>query len=44
MDLQISIFGNLIITDVFDKKLNLYIYIPPHSTHPLIFIKVLAIE
>ena len=34
MDLQISIVNNKIITDLYEKDLNLYLYILPHSAHP----------
>ena len=33
MDLKLSICGDNIITDLFEKKLILYLYIPSHSTH-----------
>ena len=34
MDLIIAIDGTRITTDLFEKDLNLYQYIPPHSAHP----------
>jgi hypothetical protein len=34
MDMIISIQDNGIVTDLFEKKLALYLYIPPHSAHP----------
>ena len=34
LDMEISIKENLIITKMYEKKLNLYLYISPHSAHP----------
>ena len=34
MDMTVSIHGNWIQTTLFEKPLNLYLYIPPHSAHP----------
>jgi len=34
MDLTVSIEGERLSTDLFEKPMALYLYIPPHSTHP----------
>ena len=34
MDMTISIRKNQIITSLYEKPMNLYLYIPPHSAHP----------
>ncbi|KAL7493317.1 hypothetical protein ACHAWT_002399 [Skeletonema menzelii] len=34
MDMTIHIQNNRIVTDLFEKKMALYLYIPPHSAHP----------
>ena len=50
MDLTISIVNNRIHTTLYEKEMNLYLYIPPHSSHPkgvftgLIFGQVLRIR
>jgi hypothetical protein len=34
MDLTISVTNNHLTTTLFEKQQNLYLYIPPHSSHP----------
>ena len=34
MDMIISIRKDRIITSLYEKSMNLYLYIPPHSAHP----------
>lgn len=34
MDMTIYIQNNRIVTDLFEKEMALYLYIPPHSAHP----------
>ena len=42
MDLTISITNGQISMSVFEKPLNLHLYIPPHSAHPPGLIPVLS--
>jgi len=35
LDLTIEIVGDKIVTRTYQKELNLYLYIPPHSAHPI---------
>ena len=35
MDMPITIRGDGIVTSLYDKAMNLYLYIPPRSDHPL---------
>lgn len=50
MDLTITIVNGRLETTLFEKEQNLYLYIPPHSSHPrgvftgLIFGQVLRIR
>ncbi|KAL3796723.1 hypothetical protein ACHAWO_003198 [Cyclotella atomus] len=50
MDLTITIVNNRLETTLFEKAMNLYLYLPPHSSHPrgvftgLIFGQVLRIR
>ena len=34
MDMTIEIHEDWIITSLYEKAMNLYLYIPPHSDHP----------
>ena len=35
MDMTISIRKDRIVTSLYEKSMNLYLYIPPYSAHPL---------
>ena len=35
MDMMIEIREDWIITLIYEKEINLYLYTPPHSAHPL---------
>ena len=34
MDMTITIYGDRIVTFLYEKAMNLYLYIPAHSSHP----------
>ena len=36
MDMKISIREDRIVTSLYEKAMNIYLYIPPHSAHPLL--------
>jgi hypothetical protein len=43
LDLTLKIQDNKIVTSLYEKKLNLYLYLPPHSCHPPGMIRGLVI-
>ena len=50
MDMKISICKDRIVTSFYEKVMNPYLYIPPHSSHPsgvltgLVFINILFVH